>query len=40
MYNVYDSLGNLMSQGFSTLREASNWKYTWGNSGWQVRKVK
>lgn len=36
MYKVYDSWGNLM-KGFPTYKQASNFMFAFGNSGWTIK---
>lgn len=36
MYKVYDSLGNLVRR-FPTYRQASNYKFAYGNTGWTIK---
>lgn len=36
MYKVFDSLGNFM-RSFPTYKQAYNYKFTFGNSGWTIK---
>lgn len=36
MYKVYDSMGNFMRR-FPTYKQASEYKFTFGNSGWTIK---
>lgn len=35
MYKVYDSLGNFL-RSFRTYKEASNYKFVFGNPNWKI----
>lgn len=35
-YKVYDSLGNFMRK-FPTYKQASNYKFTYGNKCWTIK---
>lgn len=38
MYKVFDSLGNFM-QSFPTYKQASEYKFAYGNYGWEIKNV-